>query len=183
MKKIAVLTVFVLVACADRAHAGGQVSFYAGYLNPGDLNFQSVRTGLSLRGTSLYGARAEFDFAKILGVEENFGFSPKLFNSALFPSDSSDVRGFLYSTNLVLNIPIGHFVPYATGGVGLLKPWGSGLKPFDATFAGNYGGGIKFNKLAGPLGLRFDIRGWRLEPLESQKLNIFEATGALTFSW
>jgi hypothetical protein len=183
MKKIFAVTIFVLIFCADRAQAAGQVSFYTGYLNPGNLNLQSIRTGLSLRGTALYGARAEFDFLKILGIEENFGFSPRLFDSTLFPSDVSDVRGFLYSSNLVLNVPLGRFVPYVTGGVGFLKPWGTGLKPFDTTFAGNYGGGIKFNKLAGPVGLRFDIRGWRLAPLENQNLNIFEATGAITFTW
>jgi hypothetical protein len=183
MKKTIVASIFVLIFCAGHAQAAGQVAFFAGYLNPGDLNLDNVQSGLELRGTPLYGARAEFDFAKVFGIEQNIAFSPRLFNSTLFPSEASDVRGFLYSSNLVLNIPISRFVPYLTGGVGFLKPWGTGLRPFDATFAGNYGGGIKLNRLVGPVGLRFDVRGWRTAEVLGQKLNILEATGGLTFTW
>ncbi len=185
MKKVLALTIFVLSIGVNQALAGGQLSLYTGYLNPGNITFQSVQTGpVALRGTALYGARIEADFLKILGIEENFGFSPRLFDSTLFPSEASNVRGFLYSTNLVVNIPLSRFVPYVTGGVGLVKPWGSDLiQPFDATFAGNYGGGIKLNKLIGPIGFRFDLRGWRLKEVLGQSANFFEATGALTFTW
>jgi|WetSurMetagenome_2_1015567.scaffolds.fasta_scaffold319793_1 hypothetical protein len=184
-RMLLVLFAFMLVSFATQAKAaGGQFSLYAGYLNPGDLNLQNVRTGLDLRGTGLYGARAEVDFLKIFGMEENFGFSPRLFNSALFPGQASDARGFLYSTNFIVNIPLSRFVPYVTAGVGLIKPWGSSLASFDTTFAGNYGGGIKLTRLIGPVGLRFDVRGWRTADILNQGgLNIFESSGALTFSW
>jgi hypothetical protein len=76
--------------------------------------------------------------------------------------------GLLYSSNLVLNIPYGHFVPYVTVGIGLLKPWGSDFALLDAKLAGNFGGGNKLNKLAGPLGLRFDVHGWRAADIEGQ---------------
>ncbi len=185
MNKIIVASIFVLAIFVGQAQAaGGQVSLYAGYLNPGDVNLDNVQTALSLRGTSLYGGRVEFDFLKILGIEENFGFSPRLLNSSLFPQESTDIRGFLYSTNLVVNVPISRFVPYVTGGVGLVKPWGTGLTTFDATFAGNYGGGVKLNKLVGPVGLRFDVRGWRTADIAgSGGVNIFEASGGVTFTW
>ncbi len=183
MKRIAAISIFVFVLDAAYAKAEGQVGFFAGYLNPGDLNLENVQRGLGLRGTALYGARAEFGFARVLGIEQNISFSPRLFNSTLFPSEASDIRGLLYSSNLVLNIPISHIVPYVTAGIGFVKPWGSGLRPFDATFAGNYGGGIKLNRLIGPVGLRFDVRGWRLAEVLGQNLNILEASGGLTFTW
>jgi hypothetical protein len=184
MKKLIAATIFVLfLLCTNQALAGGQLSLYTGYLNPGNLNMQTVGTGLSLRGTALYGARVEYDFLKILGIEENFGFSPRVFDSVLFPSAASDVRGFLYSTNLVVNVPLSHFVPYVTGGFGFAKPWGPSFISFDATFAGNYGGGVKLNKLIGPMGLRLDMRGWRLKEVLGQGVNFFEATGAITFTW
>jgi hypothetical protein len=185
MKRIFVLSGIVLVLSVAQAWAaGGQFSLYAGYLNPGDLNFQSVQTGLSLRGTGFYGARVEYDFLKLFGVEENFGFSPRLFNSTLFPGQASDVRGFLYSTNFVVNIPLSRFVPYATVGLGVVKPWGSPFAPFNATLAGDYGGGVKMNRLAGPVGLRFDVRGWRTADILNQGgVNLFESSGAVTFSW
>ena len=109
---------------------------------------------------------------------------PGLFNSGFtLPAPSADTRGFLYSTNLVLNVPLSHFVPYVTGGVGFMKPWGSGLQPFDARFAGNYGGGVKLERLIGPVGLRFDVRGWSVANVFSRTLNMLEATGAITISW
>ncbi len=186
MKKLAVVaSFFVLVLLVGQAQAaGGQVSFYAGYLNPGDVNLDNIQAGLELRGTGLYGGRIEFDFLEILGIEQNFGFSPRLLNSSLFTQQSSDVRGFLYSTNGVVNIPIGRFVPYVTAGLGLIKPWGTGITDFDVTFAGNYGGGLKLDRLIGPVGLRFDVRGWRTADIAGTGgVNIFEATGGVTFSW
>jgi hypothetical protein len=190
MKKSAVVLFFAVVFCAGQAKAAdGQLSLYAGYLNQGgNLSLTTVSNGvtntLHFRGSALYGARVEFDFHRVIGLEENLGFSPRLFDSGFTsPEPSADTRGLLYSTNLVLNIPLGRFVPYATGGVGFLKPWGSGLKPFDARFAGNYGGGLKLDRLIGPVGLRFDVRGWSVKNVFSHTLNMIEATGSVTFSW
>jgi hypothetical protein len=186
MKKTIVASIFGLVFLVGQAKAAGQLEFYAGYLNPGELNLDAVQTGLSLRGTGLYGVRTEADFLKIFGIEQNFGFSPRLFNSTLFPDQGSDVRGFLYSTNLVINIPLGHVVPYVTAGIGALKPWGPGFQALalETTFAGNYGGGIKLNRLLGPLGLRFDVRGWRTADILNQGgVSLLEASGGLTFTW
>jgi hypothetical protein len=184
-KAFAISIVALFIGMAQVQAAEGQLSLYAGYLNPGKLNLDNIQSGLNFRGTGLYGARAEFDFLKIMGIEENVAFSPRLFNSALFSNGTpSDVRGFLYSTNFVLNAPLGRLVPYVTGGVGLMKPWGVNFATFDTTFAGNYGGGIKMNKLLGPMGLRFDVRGWRTADIANQGgINIFEASGGITFSW
>jgi hypothetical protein len=188
MKKIALASVFALAFFAGQAKADGQFSVFAGYLSPGDLNFTNIEQNLTLRDTSLYGARVEVDFLKVFGIEQNFAFSPRILDLPAFPEESSDTRGFLYSSNLVVNIPISRFVPYVTAGLGFIRPWGgdlSDLVGFGTTFAGNYGGGIKLNRLAGPVGLRFDVRGWRTsEILElSGGANILEATGAVTFTW
>ncbi len=184
--KTIVASIMVFVFLVGQANAAeGQLSLYAGYVNPGNLSLNNVQAGpLNFRGTGVYGARAEFDFLKFFGIEENVGFSPRLFNSSLFPQQASDIRGFLYSSNLVLNVPLRRFVPYVTGGVGFVKPWGTGLRPFDATFAGNYGGGVKLNRLVGPVGLRFDVRGWRTADIAGRgNINLLEASGGLTFTW
>ncbi len=190
MKKLLLASVLaIFFGASESKAASGQLSLYAGYLNQGgNLSFSTVSNGvtdtLHFRGSALYGARVEFDFHRIIGLEENLGFSPRLFNSGFsFPAPSADTRGLLYSTNLVVNIPLGRFVPYATGGVGFLKPWGTGFKPFDARFAGNYGGGLKLERLIGPVGFRFDIRGWSVKNVFSRTLNMLEATGSVTFSW
>jgi hypothetical protein len=54
MGKIFAVTILALGFCVAHANAAeGQFSLYAGYLNPGNVNLNSVRTGLDLRGTSL----------------------------------------------------------------------------------------------------------------------------------
>ena len=186
MKMTVIASIFALAVFVEQASAAeGQLSFYAGYLNPGNLSLNNVQAGpLNFRGTGLYGARAEFDFLKFLGIEENVGFSPKLFSSGLLPQQASDVRGFLYIINLMLNIPLGRLVPYLTGGVGFIKPWGTSFMPFDNTFAGNFGGGVKMDRLIGPIGLRFDVRGWRTADIAGRGgLNLLDASGGVTFSW
>jgi hypothetical protein len=185
MKKIvAVFFVLSALCVQNQAKAAGQVDFFAGYLNPGDLNVSNVRSSLDLSGTAVYGARLELDFLKILGVEENFEFSPKLFNGTILATPATnDARGFLYSSNLLLNIPIGRFVPFVTGGVGLIHPWNVDTNLLGTKFAANYGGGVKFNRLAGPVGLRFDVRGWTIPDFLENTLNVLEVSGGVTITW
>ncbi len=159
-----------------------EIGVFAGYLNSGKLDLSSIRSDLSLRDTGVYGARLEFDFHRYLGIEQNFAFSPRLFQSSLMPS-AADVRGFLYSNDLVVNVPLSRFVPYATAGVGLMKPFGTGFTPIGMRFAGNYGGGIKLERLAGPIGLRFDVRDYLVPNVADNTLHLLEASGGLTFTF
>ncbi len=158
------------------------LSVYTGYLNPGGVSLNNVFDGLQLRGSSIYGVRFEADYRDVLGIEENVAFTPNLVRSDFF-SINTDVRGFLYHSNLVLNVPMGHMVPYATAGIGLIKPYGPGLQPFGTRFAFNYGGGVKFRRLAGPLGLRLDVRGYSVPDVSAQTLNMFEASAGLVFTF
>ncbi len=185
MKKTVLLaSAFAILFAAGQARAqGGQFTLFAGYLNPGNVTVPNVREALDFRGTGLYGARAEFDFHRVIGLEENVAFSPRLFNPTLVPTDASNARGFLESTNLVLNIPIGRFVPFVTGGLGFMKPWGSDFFTMDTKLAGSYGGGVKLDRLVGPVGLRFDVRGWSVANVGDRTLNMLEASGGLTFTW
>jgi hypothetical protein len=47
----------------------------------------------------------------------------------------------------------------------------------------NYGGGVKFPKLFGPAGLRFDARGRSALRVFSRAVNLFEFSGGLMFSF
>ncbi len=174
-------SVFLLLFLAGGAQAA-DLSLFAGYLNPGSLNLNNVLDGLRLRGSSTYGARFEADFHQVIGWENTVAFSPNLTASDIFPINS-EVRGFLYHSNVVLNLPIGHMVPFATAGMGLLTPYGPGFKPFGTRFAFNYGGGLKLPRLAGILGLRFDVRGYAVPDVNMQTLHMFEASGGLMFTF
>ena len=169
-----------LVTLAAKAHAG-DLSIHAGYLNPGDLTVENVTR--SLDGSGIYGIRFGGTFARIFGIEETLAYSPNFLRTGDF-AQSEDVKGFITSTNFVLSMPSGYVVPYATVGVGTITRFGSGPDfRFGTKFALNYGGGLKLPRLAGPLGLRFDARGYRAEAIFSESLNIFEVSAGVLFTF
>jgi hypothetical protein len=69
-----------------------------------------------------------------------------------------------------------------TAGAGLLHQYGDSNMPVGTKFAFNYGGGLKLPRLAGPLGLRLDLRGYRTTGIFSSSLNMFEASGGILLS-
>lgn len=187
MKKCIVASVLLLaffMVAQEPARAEGQAYFFAGYLEPEHVNFDNVLNTVRTRGNGLYGARVEFGFWKVLALEQGIAFTPRLLSSSLFPAAVDDIHGVLYNSNIVAKAKLGRFVPFATIGFGFIKPWGSGLEPFDFTFAGNVGAGVRMDRLLGPMGLRFEARGWRSGDIAGQgDTNFLEATGGLTFTW
>ncbi len=163
-------------------------SVFGGWNKPGKVTVANVQSGLN--GNSMVGARFEADFAKIFGWENTFAYSPN-FGKPDFLVTSGDSRALIYSSNLVLNAPIGHITPYATVGLGLVTSKRLLSQPaqvlnfeeFGTKFAVNYGGGLKLTRLAGPLGLRFDVRGYTLPDVFSQRLNILEVSGGIMLSF
>ena len=163
-------------------------SVFGGWNKPGKVTLANVRTGLN--GNGMVGVRLEADFARIIGWENTFAYSPN-FGQPDILATTSDSRALIYSSNLVLNVPIKHIVPYATVGVGLITSKRILLAPsqlvnpqeFGTEFAVNYGGGLKLTKLAGPVGLRFDVRGYTLPDVISQRLNILEVSCGIMFSF
>jgi hypothetical protein len=53
----------------------------------------------------------------------------------------------------------------------------------DTFFTLNYGAGVKFLNVAGPMGFRFDVRGRTLPNFFGETTTWFEPTAGLTFSW
>ena len=53
----------------------------------------------------------------------------------------------------------------------------------DTFFTFSYGGGLKGERLWGPLGLRLDIKGRAIPGFYGSTINAFEATGGVLFSW
>jgi len=163
-------------------------SVFGGWNKPGKITIANVQSGLN--GNGMAGVRFEADFAKILGWENTFAYSPN-FGEPDILATTGDSRALIYSSNLVLNAPLGHLYPYATVGVGLLASKRVLSQPsqlltseeFGTNFAINYGGGLKLVRLAGPVGLRFDVRGYTLPDALDQRLNILEVSGGIMFSF
>jgi hypothetical protein len=189
-----IITVSLLSGPLAMAQEGLQigVTAFGGYNNPGHLTLQNVRSGLN--GTGVAGVRFETTFARIIGIEHTLAVMPD-FGAPDVLQSLKNGTGLIYNTNLTLNLPIGRLVPYATTGIGLVHsgrvvalfepgettPTAQGT--FGTRFAYNYGGGIKFVRLAGPLGIRLDARGYTLPGVFSQRLHLFEVSGGLLITF
>lgn len=175
---------FLLLSLFAVGAEATDITGYVGYVKPGQLSVNNVKTALD--GSPIFGFRLGVNFVPMLGMEHTFGFS----SDYLFPRNVSAItnpKGFVYNANLLLGVPVGHTVPYVTAGLGLIHQYGTSGLPDDAKvgtkFAFNYGGGMKFPKLWGPLGLRVDLRGYTATGVFSNRLNMFEVTGGLLFSF
>jgi hypothetical protein len=162
-----------LVAIFASASFAADITLFTGVQNPGKLTIDNVVRDTKLGG--VFGAR--FSAGQVIGFEQTLAFSPNFLESGL--------RAFNAQSNLHVGIPAGRVVPYATAGVGLIATFGDSLTFGDigTKFSVNYGGGIKLRKLAGPLGVRFDVRGYSLPGVFSQTLNFVEGTAGLLFSF
>jgi hypothetical protein len=169
------LVLTFLFAASSQA---ADLTFFVGGANPGSTDYHDVKT--SLDNSPIYGFRFATNIVPYFGLEHTLAFS----SDYLFPHSISaikDANGFVYNSNLIFNIPVGKVVPYLTAGAGLLHQYGDDDLPVGTEFAFNYGGGLKFPRLIGPLGLRFDMRGYRAGAV-SGKLNIFEVSGGVLIS-
>ncbi len=171
------LVIVILVMGAAQSNAA-DLTFFVGGVKPGAITFRNVET--SLDSSPIYGLRLSTNFVPLFGMEHTLAFS----SDYLFPRSVADIkeaRGFVYNSNLIVNLPIGVAVPYVTAGLGLLHQYGDANLPIGTKFAVNYGGGLKFPHLAGPLGLRFDVRGYRAG-LTSNRVNLLEISGGILLS-
>ena len=166
-----------MITCAAPSLAA-DLSVYMGGVIPGSINYQNVKT--SLDNSPILGFRLGTNFVPMLGMEHTLAFS----YDYLFPESIQAVKqakGFVYNSDLILNLPVGNMVPYLTAGAGLIHQYGNVDMPVGTKLAFNYGGGVKFPHLMGPLGLRFDLRGYNAG-IFSNKLNMFEISGGVLLS-
>src|SRR5262245_30049429 len=167
------LYLFLLGVCTQ-ASLAADITLFTGVQNPGKLTINNVVRDTKLGG--VFGAR--FSGGQVIGFEQTFGFSPNFLVSGR--------RAFNMQSNLHVGIPTGSVVPYATAGVGFITTFGDSvlnLGDIGTKFTVNYGGGVKLTKLAGPLGVRFDVRGYSVPDVFSQTLNFVEGSVGLLFSF
>jgi len=166
-----VVLFLLLGGICSRESLAADITLFTGVQNPGKLTINNVVRDTELGG--VFGAR--FSGGQVIGFEQTLAYSPKFLESGQ--------RAFNMQSNLHVGIPAGRVVPYATAGVGLITTWGDSLLDLGTKFAFNYGGGIKLRNLAGPLGVRFDVRGYSVPGVFSQTLNFVEGSVGLLFSF
>ncbi len=173
-----VAAVFLSIICVPAVQAT-DLTFYVGGINPGDLRSAPIR--LPLDGGVILGGRISTSFIPVLGIEHTFGYSPDFLVPSNRP-EMKDAKGFLYNTNLVLNIPLRKLTPYATAGVGFIWQYGAEDPPVGVKLAFNYGGGLKW-RLFGPAGIRLDARGYTTTKVQDNSLNMFEMSAGFFVSF
>jgi hypothetical protein len=174
---LGIAMVLATVSVFIRPLQAADLTFFVGGVNPGTIKYRDVKT--SLDGSPIYGFRVSTGFVPFFGMEHTLGFS----SDYLFPqhvTGTKDTKGFVYNSNLIISVPVHKTVPYFTFGAGMIRQYGSGDMPVGTRFALNYGGGLKFPRVMGPLGLRFDMRGYRVG--FSNKLNLLEISGGVLLS-
>ncbi|RPJ85730.1 MAG: hypothetical protein EHM18_09620 [Acidobacteria bacterium] len=70
-----------------------------------------------------------------------------------------------------------------SGGPDSVNLLGNRLDNGDTFFMFGYGGGLRAERLWGPVGLRGDIRGRTLPNVFGDSMSWLETTGGVTFSW
>jgi hypothetical protein len=166
--------VLIMGAVVSSELSAGDLTIYTGFQNPGKLTVDNITRDTKLG--SVIGAR--ISAGRVVGFEQTFAYSPTFLESGH--------HAFNTQSNLLLGVPVGHFIPYGTAGVGLVATGSGSFFAFEdigTKFTINYGGGIKFRNLAGPVGIRFDVRGYTVPKVFDQTLNFIEGTVGIVLSW
>ena len=165
-----VFPVLLFAGFSAQGLRASDLTFYVGGMNPGNL--QNGTRQIHLDGGAVYGFRLNIGFIPTVGLEQTVGFSSNFLAPSGLPA-GQDSDGFIYNANVIVNIPLKKFTPYATAGAGFIWQHGSDNLPVGGEFAVNYGGGLKW-QLFGPTGLRFDARGYTTTKVYNNSLNMFE---------
>jgi len=202
MKNILTVSLLTCILGVIPAYAQSDVTLFGATQYEGRLNVDtatSTATTSRSFNPSTFGAfGARFGHGRVFGGEHTFAYAPNFLEA--------NTKAFFYYSNFLVQAPLPKVKPYGTAGLGSIFTFGtddSGRPSFGkigTKFALNYGGGVKILP-AGPVGLRFDIRGYMipgarfnvpvpttLDPLAtiksaSQTLNMIETGVGIVFSF
>jgi hypothetical protein len=175
MSKVLVAGLFVCLSLASSPFLlAADATIFTGFQNPGKLTIDNIVRDTKLG--AVVGGR--ISAGKLVGFEQTLAYSPNFLESSN--------RAFNIQSNLLVSLPTGKITPYGTVGVGLITTTDQKIFDFEnfgTKFTINYGGGVKFHSVAGPIGLRFDLRGYSVPDVFNQTLNFIEGTVGIMFSW
>ena len=177
MKNLGRFLAVCVLFCVPAFAADNDLTLFGGVQFPGKITLASTQSGVNQVisdpiNVGVFGIR--YGRAKVFGHEETFAYAPNFIDS--------NSKAVILNSNFVVQVPAPVIKPYATAGLGSVMSWGSGLSDIGSKFALNYGGGVKIRP-AGPVGLRFDGRNYTLFGVQSQKLNMFEVSVGVLFSF
>lgn len=161
-----------------------EINPYAGGFFPDQFNLGK------LKSDGLYGVRGGYFLTKNIEVEGNLGY----INHFQLQSTEGKTRAWVWEGLGAYNLDLGRLQPYASAGIGGVTARNTsstapGVEPAitieggDTFFAFSYGGGVKANRLWGPVGLRADVRGRTLPNFFSGNTTFLELTGGINLTW
>ena len=163
MKILGCFLVLTCILAAVPAHADSDFTLFGAAQHRGKLTLQSATQTATTTGNfdpttfGVFGIR--YSHGKVIGGEHTLAYAPNFV--------SSNSKAFIYNSDLLLQAPFPKIRPYGTLGLGAIVSWSKdqsgrpALGDIGSKFAINYGGGVKILP-AGPVGVRFDIRGYTL---------------------
>jgi opacity protein-like surface antigen len=171
-------------------YADSDLTLFGAAQHEGKLNVQTATT----TATTV----SSFDPGTFGTFEHTLAYAPNFIEAS--------TKAVIYNSDFLVQMPLPKVKPYATAGLGSIFTWGtddSGRPSFSnigTKFALNYGGGLKVLP-AGPIGIRFDIRGYMIPSVkfnvlaptltdptatvksQSQTLNMLEAGFGIVFNF
>lgn len=152
------------------------LTLFGGTQNPGSLTLRSTGGAILAATPRTFGTFGiRFAHGRVVGSETTLAYSPNFI--------SSQHSAILFNSNLIVQAPLPVVRPYVTAGLGAIYVRGSGLQAVTgAKLAVNYGGGVKV-KLAGPLGVQLDGRGYTAFGIDAQTFHVLEVSVGLVLSF
>ncbi|MFB3902192.1 MAG: outer membrane beta-barrel protein [Acidobacteriota bacterium] len=183
MKTLAVLSV-VFVALVPAAFAQTEVEGFVGFYDPG-----SDLTQVDFDNGSAFGFRLGQSFLGVLGTE--FGYTAATGLKDRLGTFDDTIH--MLNGNFLVQLPVAGFVPFATLGFGGIVGQRDTTFRVRSAWTWNAGGGLKVRNIAGPLGLRFDVRYYNIPDgiellalppdLNKENFNILELSGGLLLTF
>jgi hypothetical protein len=175
MKKLRCFLLFLCLLAAVPAYADGDITLFGAAQHQGKLTLQSaqsaaITSNFNPKTFGMFGAR--FAHGKIVGGEHTLAYASNFLGGG--------AKAFVYNSDFMVQAPLPLVRPYAVAGLGTIFTWGTtsgqpDLSKIGTKFALNYGGGVKVFP-SGPVGVRFDIRGYAI-PSASFNLPVLANVG------
>jgi opacity protein-like surface antigen len=180
LSRSGLLALLVLLVSVPARAADVDITGFAGMQREGKLTIQTAPDTARLLNSTNFGVfGVRIGHGRVFGGEHTLAFSPNFIDA--------NTKAFIYNSNVLVQAPLPVVRPYVTAGLGLIHTSGDGLGVFGTKFAFNYGGGVKILP-AGPVGVRFDVRGYavpstefKVFSAESQRLDFLEVSAGVVF--
>jgi hypothetical protein len=200
MKNLRCFLAFIVIMSAGPLYADTDLTLFGAAQHQGQLTVRTATAAAATAATFNPGTFGMFGLrvsqGGIVGTDHTFAYAPNFLEAS--------TKAFIYNSDFLLQAPLPKVKPYGVAGLGTIFSWGTdngrpSFAKIGTKFALNYGGGIKVFP-AGPVGIRFDVRGYVVpdakfnvpvspltDPLatiksQGQTLNLLEAGFGIIFS-